>query len=164
MQSLSIVWRARLLVLGCSLFAVVVLVGPLSASPAKYDDVKRLQVALTWANIRGQYGKVWPLLHPRYQRVATRSFWEACQRKRARATAGVEWLSIRATDAYDDRVTLPLLGRVRVVAVSMEAKIDYLGTKRTIRDTVYWMKGGDEWLGLWAPETYRAYKAHRCPA
>lgn len=58
---------------------------------------------------------------------------------------------------------MPLVGRVTVVAVSVEAKIDYLGLKRTIRDTVYWMKLGGQWRGLWEPDTFRAYKAHRCP-
>src|SRR5262245_42749682 len=84
---------------------------------AKYDQWRQLQVALAWANIRGQYGKVWPLLHPRYQRVTTRAFWEACQRKRARQTAGVKWISVKATQAYPDRITLPLLGSIPVVAV-----------------------------------------------
>jgi hypothetical protein len=145
------------------LLAIALPAGPSTASPGKYNDVKALQVALTWANIRGQYGKVWPLLHPRYQRVTTRSFWEECQREQARKTVGIEWLSVRATDAYDDKVTLPLLGRVSAVAVSMEAKIDYLGLKRTIRDTVYWAKVSGRWRGLWKPETYRAYQADRCP-
>ena len=146
------------------LLAIAVLAGPATASLAKYDDLKKLQVAVTWANIRGQYGRVWPILHPRYQRVTTRSFWEECQRKEARKTQGVEWLSIRATDAYGDRITLPLLGRVNVVAVSVEANVEYLGAKRTIRDTLYWMKVGGKWRGLWGPETYRAYRVHRCPA
>jgi hypothetical protein len=146
------------------LLAIVVPAGPSRASLVKYDDVKALQVALTWANVRGQYGKVWPLLHPRHQHVTTRTFWEECQRRNARKSAGVEWLSIRATDAYADTISLPLVGRVRIVAVSMEAKIDYLGVKRTIRDTVYWAKVSGKWRGLWKPETYRAYQAHRCPA
>src|SRR5262245_10967746 len=89
---------------------------------AKWEHVMQLQVAQTWANIHGQYGKVWSLLHPRYQRVTTRAFWEACQRKRARQTAGVKWISVKATDAYGpDRITLPLLGSIPVVAVRVEA-------------------------------------------
>ena len=126
---------AALFALAGIVITVAASAGPSTAS-LKYEDLKALQVALTWANIRGQYGKVWPLLHPRYQRVTTRAFWEKCQRKRAAKTAGVEWLSVKATDAYADRITLPLLGRVSVVAVSVEAKIDYLGTTRTVRDTL----------------------------
>jgi hypothetical protein len=164
-QSSAVGTRSSALLATAGLLLTIALLAgrPSMASLAKYDDVKRLQVALTWANIRGQYGKVWPPLHPRYQRVTTRAFWEECHRKDARKAAGVEWLSIRATDAYDDKRTFPLLGRVSVVAVSMEAKIDYLGLKRTIRDTLYWMKVADNWRGLWEPEMYRAYRAHRCP-
>src|SRR5262245_41520531 len=140
----------------------LVFAGTVSAS-AKYDQLEQLQVAMTWANIRGQYGKVWPLLHPRYQRVTTRAFWEACQRMRARQTAGVKWSSVKATGAYSDRITLPLLGSIPVVAVSVAAKIKYLGSTRTVRDTLYWKLNGGGWASLWDPATYRAYKAHRCP-
>src|SRR5262245_44242506 len=91
----------------------LVFAGSLGAS-AKYELLKDLQVRLTWAGIHGQYGQVWALLqlHPRYQRVTTRTFWEACQRKHARQTAGVEWLSVKATAAYSDRITAPLLGSI----------------------------------------------------
>ena len=133
-----------------------------SASSTKYELLKQLQVEQTWASIRGQYGKVWPLLHPRYQRVTTRAFWEACQRKHARKTAGVKWLSVKATAAYPDRVTLPLLGSIAVVAVGVEAKIKHLGKTHTVRNTHYWAPLNGWWVGLWDPETYRAYKVHRC--
>jgi hypothetical protein len=137
-----------------------------SASSTKYELLKQLQVEQTWASIRGQYGKIWPLLHPRYQRVTTRAFWEACQRKHARKTAGVKWLSVKATAAYPDRVTLPLLGSIPVVAVSFEVKRKYLGSTKTVRDTHYWatLNSNSGFVALWDPETYRAYKAHRCPA
>jgi hypothetical protein len=153
--------RAAALI-GASLLA---LAAPATVSAsAKYELLKQLQVEQTWASIRGQYGKVWPLLHPRYQRVTTRAFWEACQRKHAQKTAGVEWLSVKATAAYPDRVTLPLLGSIPVVAVSFEVKSKYLGRTKTVRDTHYWttLKPNSGFVGLWDPETYRAYNAHRC--
>ena len=140
----------------------LVFAGTVAAS-AKWELLKELQVRMTWANIRGQYGFVWPLLDPRYQRVTTRAFWEACQRKRARQTAGVKWISVKATAAYPDRITLPLLGSIPVVAVSVEAKIKYLGSTRTVRDTFYWLNGDGGFTSLWDAATYRAYKAHRCP-
>jgi hypothetical protein len=144
----------------------LVFAGTVAAS-AKWELLKELQVKMTWANIRGQYGFVWPLLNPQYQRVTTRAFWEACQRKRARQTAGVKWISVKATDAYPGRITLPLLGSIPVVAISVEAKFKYLGSTRTVRDTFYWtdtkLDGYGMYTSLWDPATYRAYKAHRCP-
>jgi hypothetical protein len=134
-----------------------------ATSSAASGDVRELSVDTTWANVRGQYGKVWVLLHPRYQRVVGRAFWESCQRRRARKTVGVEWLSVRATDDYRDRLPFALLGTLSVTAVSLEAKIDYLGTKRTIRDTIYWIRVGGRWRGLWDRATYRAYATKRCP-
>ena len=59
--------------MGASLLALAVPAS--SASSTQYELLKQLQVAQTWSSIRGQYGKVWPLLHPRYQRVTTRAFW-----------------------------------------------------------------------------------------
>ena len=41
------------------------------------NDPKPLVLDVTAANIRGQYGKVWPRLHPRYRAVTTRIFWES---------------------------------------------------------------------------------------
>ena len=140
----------------------LVFAGTVAAS-AKWELLKDLQVKMTWANIRGQYGFVWPLLNPQYRRVTTRAFWEACQRKRARQTAGVKWISVKATDAYPDRITLPLLGAIPVVAISVEAKFTYLGSTRTVRDTFYWLNGDRGFTSLWDPATYRAYEAHRCP-
>jgi hypothetical protein len=143
---------------------VVILVACGASEASNNGDVKKVAVALVWENIHAQYGKVWATLHPRYQRVTTRAFWESCQRRKAEQQAGVDWLSIRASDAYSDRVSLPLLGTIPVTAVTIEAKVSYLGAKHTISDTNYWVKLGSSWRGLWNPETYRAYKAHRCPA
>ena len=153
--------RAAALI-GASLLA---LVAPATVSAsAKYELLQQLQVEQTWASIRGQYGKVWPLLHPRYQRVTTRAFWEACQRKRARKTAGVKWISVKATGAHPERVTRPLLGSIPVVAVSVEAKFKHLGSTQAVRETHYWAELNSWWVALWDAGTYRAYKAHRCPA
>jgi hypothetical protein len=135
-----------------------------AATSSDASDVKKLAVDVTWAGIRAQYGRVWPRLHPKYQRATTRAFWESCQRKRAAKTPGVEWISVDAIDAYPDRVALPLLGTINVMAVTIWAKYNFLGATRTAVDTVYWTKVGTAWRGLWKPEQYRAYRNHRCPA
>jgi hypothetical protein len=143
--------------------ALAVTVVP-TATASKEDEAKRTAVALVWANVHADYGEVWAHLHPRYQRVTTRAFWESCKRKLA-AKRGVTWIEVRAIDAYPDRVTLPLLGTIRVTAVSLQATVeDRNGTFGTASDTHLLVKVGSEWKGLWTPEQYRAYKAHRCPA
>ena len=45
----------------------------------------------------------------------------------------------------------------------MTARYKYRGTTHTVRDTNYWKRLNGVWRGLWQPETYRAYKEHRCP-
>ena len=70
-----------------------------------------------------------------------------------------------AIDAYPDRVTLPLLGTIRVTAVTLSGEDHSTPTPSgTIIDTHLWVKVGSQWKALWTPEQYRAYKAHRCPA
>jgi hypothetical protein len=133
---------------------------PVAASTERIGDVA---VAVTWANIRGQYGRVWVRLHPAHQRVTSRAFWESCQRKRAAATAGIDWLSIKATATYPDRVVVPVLGLTRVTAVTITARYKYLGSRHTESDTNYWKRVNGIWRGLWQPETYRAYKTGHCP-
>jgi hypothetical protein len=142
--------------------ALAVTVVP-AATASKEDEAKRAAVALVWANVHAQYSKVWATLHPRYQRVTTRAFWESCKRKHAQKWAGIAWYSVRAIDAYPDLVTLPLLGTIRVTAVTLQANIGD-PNPGTIIDTHLWVKVGSQWKGLWTPEQYRAYRAHRCPA
>ena len=144
--------------------ALAVTVVP-AATASKEDEAKRVAVALVYANINAQYGAVWAYLHPRYQRVTTRAFWESCKRKLAEKR-GIEFFDVRAIDAYPDRVTLPRLGTIRVIAVTLEAR--FVGHEQRgagiASDTHLWVKVGSEWKALWTPEQYRAYKAHRCPA
>ena len=129
-----------------------------SPAPARSKDERLRDVApdLVWSSIHGQYGKVWARLHPRYQRVTTREFWESCQRKRAAARAGVDWLSIKVDATYPDRRRFPVLGLTNVTAVTVSARVELLGTKHTITDTNYWVKIGGKWRGLFDPADYRA--------
>jgi hypothetical protein len=69
----------------------------------------------------------------------------------------------QVTSTYPDRLRFPLLGLTSVTAVTVTARIEYLGMKRTISDTNYWVKIGGKWRGLWKPEQYRAYARKRCP-
>lgn len=123
-------------------------------------------VEASWAGVRAQYGKVWSKLHPRYQRVTTRAFWESCQRKEAKDTAGLEVHSLTAIEEHPDIVTLPLLGKLKVRAVTMEMRYSHplLGNNKKLTDTVYAVKWGTTWKGLWKPESYAAYAKRRCPA
>jgi hypothetical protein len=144
--------------------ALAVTVVP-AATASKEEEAKTVAVALVWANVHAEYGKVWATLHPRYQRVTTRAFWESCKRKQAQKRAWIQWVSIRAINTYPDRMKLPLLGTIRLTAVTLLATIfDASGNPGTIIDTHLWVKVGSRWKGLWTTEQYRAYKAHRCPA
>jgi hypothetical protein len=140
------------------------IVAPIGRATMTAQSAEAFAVETSWQGIRAQYGRVWPKLHPRCQRVTSRERWEACQRKEARQAAEWEFLSVRATDAYPDSMRFPLLGRIRFTAVTLRARARHaaLGV-RTITDTVYVVKVAGRWKGLWEPESYRAYRAGKCP-
>jgi len=139
-----------------------------AATASRYDEVKKVAVEIVYLNANSRYGDVWAYLHPRYKRVTNRAFWESCKRTLAKKR-GLEFFDVRATDAYPDRVTLPLLGTIPVIAVTLQAH--YLNHREGVdggvgsaSDTHLFVRVGSEWKALWTPEQYRAYKAHRCPA
>jgi hypothetical protein len=124
-------------------------------------------VETTRQNLSSQYGLIWAKLHPAYRTVTTRAFWESCQRKRARSMpAGFRVLSVRAIASYPDRPPLPLLGTRPATAVTLRMAFTSVVTGRqTVSDTIYVLKRPDGgWWGTWQSDTYRAYKAHRCPS
>jgi hypothetical protein len=122
-----------------------------------------LALAIAKWNLAGQYGRVWQTLEPRYRRVVPRPVWEACQRRNAKRLEGAQVSGVKVTDSYPDVITLPLLGRKHVVAVTSQATVEIAGQRRTVTGTSYYAKVGGRWYALWQPETFRAYKARRCP-
>jgi hypothetical protein len=147
--------------------AAFVLAAPATAS--KNDDsVLKLAVNLSHWNSDGQFGKVWDTMHPTYQKIVGRSFWQSCKVAQANKTSamGVEFdaSSVHVTDSFTDTITLPVLGRVNVTAVTLAAKFKYLGATHSVTDTVNYTKVGGKWKGLWTPAQFKAYKNHKCPA
>jgi hypothetical protein len=138
--------------------------GSTAHAATQSDTPRSLSVKAVQWNFLHEYGRVWQLLHPRYQRVTTRAFWESCKRKKA--PAGVNVKSIKAIDSYPDTITLPLLGRVRVEAVAIELRYTVAGSTnvQSANDTIYWVRYGKGWKGLWALSDYQAYSHHRCPS
>jgi hypothetical protein len=155
----------RLTILAISL-ALTLIVPPVASSFRAKTSPQDLAVNVLKWNFDRQFGRVWSALHPRYQRVVPRSFWEACKRSEVEGQLStITMKSIRAVDSYADTITLPLLGRLHVRAVTLELKYtqaSVAGTQ-TARDTQYFTQVGGEWKGLWDASTYSAYKARRCP-
>jgi hypothetical protein len=122
-------------------------------------------VEVLWSDVRAQYGKLWGTLHPRYQKVTTRTFWEFCQRTRDRDAAGLKVHSVKATAEYPDELRFPLLGTLKVRAVTLEMRYSHplLGKNRKLTDTVYVVRSGATWKALWEPTTHSAYAKRRCP-
>jgi hypothetical protein len=118
--------------------------------------------AFRWS-IAGQYGRVWARLHPRYRAVTTRAFWETCKRRRAAALRSVEWLGVRAVEQHPDRIRLPLLGSIKVTAVTLRVRYRSDDSVASETDTLYFRYDNGRWWGLWDSDAYRAYKSRTCP-
>lgn len=127
------------------------------------SDPRSLAVQVVKWNFLAEYGRIWQLLDPRYQRLTTRTFWETCKRKNA--GQGLQLKSIKAIDSYPDSLSLPVVGKVKVVAVALEMKYTHpsLSGVQTANDTVYWERYQGQWRGLWTVADYKAYSNHRCP-
>jgi hypothetical protein len=136
--------------------------GTSSAQP-RGDDAKTLAVNVVKWNLLAQYGRIWQVLHPRYQQVAGRTLWQSCKEKAGADYAALTLKSVKALDSYPDTMTLPLLGKIKVQAVTLRAVIASGGQSQTVTDTVYFTKVGGQWKGLWTLADYKAYSHHRCP-
>jgi hypothetical protein len=155
----------RLTFLAVSLTLVVAVPPAASSFPAQTSPQELAVNVIEW-NLDQQFGRVWSVLHPRYQRVVKRSFWEGCKWRQAEGQlVGMTMKSVRAVDSYAATITLPLLGKKHVRAVTLELKYTQPSVKgtQTARETQYFTQVGGEWKGLWDAATYGAYKAHRCP-
>ena len=143
---------------------LVLAFSPGAGGATRGDDPRSLAVQVVKWNFLAQYGRIWELLHPRYQAVTTRTFWEACKRKNA--PVGIRMQSIKALGSYPDTITLPLLGRIKVTAVTLELRYTHPAIKGVQKagDTTYWIRYHGTWKGLWRLADYQAYSHHRCPS
>lgn len=128
------------------------------------SDPRALAVQIVQWNFLHQYGRVWQALDPRFQKVTTRAFWQSCKEKNG--PAAITMRSLKAIDSYSDAMTLPVVGHVKVEAVTLQLKFTTpaLSGVQTVTDTVYFTRYRGTWKGLWTQADYQAYSHHRCPA
>jgi hypothetical protein len=155
---------SRVLLVG---IAALLLVTSASAEPTARSgqSASSFMVEVLWNDVRAQYGTGWGKLHPRYQKVTTRAFWEYCQRIRDRDAAGLVVHAVKATNEYAAELKFPLLGTQKVRAVTLEMRYSHplVGKNRKLTDTVWVVRWGATWKVMWETTTYGAYAKHRCP-
>jgi hypothetical protein len=133
------------------------------SSSATAAAARQMSVDAMWASARGQYGKVWAVIHPKYQAVTTRAAWEKCRRQKAAKIKGIEWLSFGAPKSSSATMKLPLLGSVKYEVVTVQARFKYRGTNYSDSSTIAWTIVNGHWRGLWSSREFADYKAGRCP-
>jgi hypothetical protein len=117
------------------------------------------------ANLKGQYGKIWSVLHPLHQETTTRGEWESCKREEAQGRAGMKINEVEVVESYPDSYDDPAIGVVDAVAVTVRMKFEHplLEGEQEATDTLHVLNVDGAWRGLWEPATYEAYVAGRCP-
>ena len=82
------------------------------------------------------------------------------------AVSSIHHQSIKALGSYPDTITLPLLGRIKVTAVTLELRYTHPAIQGVQKagDTTYWIRYHGTWKGLWRLADYQAYSHHRCPS
>lgn len=151
------------------LFAIVVLApasGAASGARNAQDLTATYSARLAKAIFARQYDRAWAYIEPRYRTQVRESVWKRCAAKFLAETKGDAIKSIRASGSRRLRSTLPGLGRVSLVDVSIQV-LYTLPRSKTLQATLlyaYWTKANGKWHAVWLPAQLSGYKAGQCSA
>jgi hypothetical protein len=155
---LHLVWTGlAVLVLG----AAVVFAG---AGSAATDLPVLYSAEIAHAVFSKHYGQVWNYIEPGYRSSVNRARWQHCLGELVAASHSVRVERIAVSGARDLHSTLPLLGKVALVDVSLQVLYKVAGNKALQAgvSNAYWVKSGHRWYAVWLPTQYSAYKAGKC--
>jgi hypothetical protein len=144
--------------------AVLATVGSTTRASGATDLTARYSKNLATAIFARRFGVAWNYIAPQYRAQIKKSVWRRCA---VRFLAESKSDTIKRVQIAGSRrlpSTLPALGRVRLVDVSIQV-LYTLARSHTLRATVvsaYWTKLKGKWYAVWTPPQLSAYKAGRC--
>lgn len=103
---------------------------------------------------KGQYGPEWDELHPAQQAVVPRDKYMQCASEHVFPIT-----DIKATEEYDDTITVPEAGSV----VSRAVTVSYKLKDQTQSQTFHEVKVDGKWRWVLDQKSIDAYKAGTCP-
>lgn len=111
-----------------------------------------------------QYDAAWGYIAPQYRKQVKESVWKSCAVRFLAESKGDKIRRITVAGSRRLRSTLPILGRVPLVDVSIQVLYTLAGSK-TLQATLlsaYWTKTNGRWYAVWLPAQLSAYKAGQC--
>jgi hypothetical protein len=111
-----------------------------------------------------QYRTVWNFIEPVYRNHVKQSLWQHCVAALVGQSGSIKIKRISVSGARRLPSTLPLLGKVTLVDVTLQVLYTLPG-ERTLQAGVlfaYWVRSKGRWYAVWLPTQYSAYKAGKC--
>ena len=111
-----------------------------------------------------QYDVAWAYIAPQYRKEIKESVWKRCAAMFVAESKGDTIKRVAVSGSRRLRSTLPILGHVPLVDVSIQVLYTLAGSK-TLRATLlyaYWTKTNGRWYAVWLPTQLSAYKAGQC--
>jgi hypothetical protein len=111
-----------------------------------------------------QYNAVWNYIEPAYRATVKKSAWRRCEASLVKSTGSLRVSRISVANSRRLHSTLPVLGRVTLVDVSLQFLYTLPGEKKVQAGilSAYWVKTQGKWYAVWLPTQYSAYKAGKC--
>jgi len=147
--------------------AVLVLLATAGAStPARgaTDLTALYSQRLATAIFAHQYDVAWSYIAPQFRKEVKEAVWKRCAVKFVAESKGDTIKRVTVSGSRRLRSTLPILGAVPLVDVSIQVLYTLAGSK-TLQATVlyaYWTKTNGRWYAVWLPAQLTAYKAGQC--
>jgi hypothetical protein len=111
-----------------------------------------------------QFETVWNYIEPTYRGTVKKSAWQHCEASLAKSTGSIRISRIAVALTRRLHSTLPVLGRVTLVDVTLQFLYRLHGQKKLHASVLsaYWVKVKGKWYAVWLPTQYSAYKAGKC--
>src|SRR5207244_451462 len=133
------------------------LVDPWPSGPSKFSQ------AVAKAAFTHNYASVWGYLHPKLQKAVSESAWQSCQKHNPIASPGVKIGSVRVADSKPVPIALPLLGKQKIRAVTLQVLVTVGGGGQQVAiEYAYWVQDKGNWKAVWLPDVYSLYKSGKC--
>ena len=111
-----------------------------------------------------QFDTVWNYIEPTYRSAVKKSAWRHCEGSLVKSTGGIRISRIAVAVTRRLHSTLPVLGKVTLVDVTLQFLYRLHGQKKLHAGVLsaYWVKMKGKWYAVWLPTQYSAYKAGKC--
>jgi hypothetical protein len=111
-------------------------------------------------SFRGQYGRVYDLLHPGQKQLVSREAFQDCNQGDG---TDVELDSIKTVEIYDDPVDVPGIPQRTSKAVTLKIKVRQGDATESVTRTSHAVRVDERWAWIFGPSDIDTYRQGECP-